>query len=188
MTPLRDCPPRSPRVCICPTYSHCVVQVQSGDDVGSARALLRLADHAAPHESVQTWCVISRPRATHARSGCAKSSTAFYPHVPIRSAWDGAKLRPCLSVAARQLRPAELKDKVVKSEPGGVKALRSAAAAAATADADVEITGCRSREQRDAEGFRNAQVLQSGDEDDGDEERRSPLRPGGPALKRSRKK
>ena len=62
-------------------------------------------------------------------------------------------------------------------------------AAAATGDADVEITGCRSREQRDAEGFRNAQVLQSGDEDDGDEEeRRSPLRPGGPALKRSRKK
>ena len=62
-------------------------------------------------------------------------------------------------------------------------------AAAATADADVEITRCRSREQRDAEGFRNAQVLQSGDEDDGDEEeRRSPLRPGGPALKRSRKK
>ena len=78
---------------------------------------------------------------------------------------------------------------MVESEPGGVKALRSAAAAAATADADVEITRCRSREQRDAEGFRNAQVLQSGDEDDGDEEeRRSPLRPGGPALKRSRKK
>jgi len=179
------------------TYSHCAVQVQSGDDVGSARALLRLADHAAPHQSVQTWCVISRPRATHARSGCAKSFTALYTYVPTRSAWDGAKLRPCLSVAARQLRPAELKDKVVKSEPGGVKALRSAAAAAATGDADVEITGCRSREQRDAEGFRNAQVLQSGDEDDGDEEERrgegsnSPLRPGGAgaaAVKRSRKK
>ena len=171
------------------TYSHCAVQVQSGDDVGSARALLRLADHAAPHQSVHTWCVISHPRATHARSGCTKSSTAFYPYVPIRSAWDGAKLRPCLSVAARQLHSAELK--VVKSEQG-VKVLLSqlrTAAAAATGDTDVEITGCRSREQRDAEGFRNAQVLQSGDEDDGDEEeRRSPLRPGGPALKRSRKK
>jgi len=42
------------------TYSYCAVQVQSGDDVGSARALLRLADHAAPHQSVHTWCVISR--------------------------------------------------------------------------------------------------------------------------------
>ena len=181
------------------TYSHCVVQVQGGDDVGSARALLRLADHAAPHQSVQTWCVISHPRATHARSGCAKSSTVFYTYVPTRSAWDGAKLRPCLSVAARQLHSAELK--VIKAEQDvklareGVKAawqqlsqLRTTAAAA-TGDADVEITGCRSREQRDAEGFRNAQVLQSGDEDDGDEEeRRSPLRPGGPALKRSRKK
>ena len=132
-------------------------------------------------------------RATHARSGRAKSSTAFHPYVPTRSAWDGAKLRPCLSVAARQLHSAELK--VVKSEQSVKAAAKEVlsqlrtAAAAATGDADVEITGCRSREQRDAEGFRNAQVLQSGDEDDGDEEeRRSPLRPGGPALKRSRKK
>ena len=105
-----------------------------------------------------------------------------------RCAWDGAKLRPCLSVAARQLGPAELK--VVKGEPGIKAGLHTAAAA--TADADVEVTGSRSREQRDAEGFRNAQVLQGGDDDDGDDdEAASPLRPGGDGravLKRSRKK
>ena len=61
-------------------------------------------------------------------------------------------------------------------------------AAAATADADVEVTGCRSREQRDAAGFRNAQVLQGGDDDDGDDEERRPGGDGGAAQKRSRKK
>ena len=98
-----------------------------------------------------------------------------------------------MSVAARQLGPAELK--VVKSDPGVKAGLRTAAAAATaaatTADADVEVTGSRSREQRDAEGFRNAQVLQGGDDDDGDDdEAASPLRPGGgrAVLKRSRKK
>ena len=100
-----------------------------------------------------------------------------------RCAWDGAKLRPCLSVAARQLGPAELK--VVKGEPGIKAGLHTAAAA--TADADVEVTGSRSREQRDAEGFRNAQVLQGGD-GDGDDEARRPGGDGGAALKRSRKK
>ena len=107
-----------------------------------------------------------------------------------RYAWDGAKLRPCLSVAARQLGPAELK--VVKSDPGVKAGLRTAAAAATaaatTADADVEVTGCRSREQRDAAGFRNAQVLQGGDDDDGDDEERRPGGDGGAAQKRSRKK
>ena len=157
--------------------------------MGSARALLRLADHAAPHQSVQTWCIISRHVMHHA---CASRITPCDGpcDAHTRCAWDGAKLRPCLSVAARQLGPAELK--VVKGEPGVKAKAGLHTAAAATADADVEVTGSRSREQRDAEGFRNAQVLQGGDDDDGDDdEAASPLRPGGDGravLKRSRKK
>ena len=157
--------------------------------MGSARALLRLADHAAPHQSVQTWCIISRHVMHHA---CASRITPCDGpcDAHTRCAWDGAKLRPCLSVAARQLGPAELK--VVKSDPGVKAGLRTAAAAATaaatTADADVEVTGCRSREQRDAAGFRNAQVLQGGDDDGGDDEEKRPGGDGGAAQKRSRKK
>ncbi len=105
-----------------------------------------------------------------------------------RCAWDGAKLRPCLSVAARELGPVELfflKVELACREPGVKAGFHTATAA--TADADVKVTGSRSREQRDAEGFRNAQVLQGGD-GDGDDEARRPGGDGGAALKRSRKK
>jgi len=61
------------------------------------------------------------------------------------------------------------------ASPVIAKKMGATAAAATDADAEVEVMGCRSREERDAEGFRNAQVLQGGDDDGDDEERR----PGG---------